>query len=228
MEKKFRFVVATRVSKELFATHTALGKSLFIYRYPFVEVDLYDTNSRGLPEIYNESIERAKDDPVILIFAHDDIYLTDFFWPDRILNGLSLFEICGLAGNKRRLPGQPAWAFVNDKGKWDQSENLTGVVGGGLGFPSVNISYFGPPFQEAKLLDGVLLAVRSEMLHAKGLRFDPRFNFHLYDNDFCRSAEQLGIKMGTIDLSLVHQSSGAYFTESWYKNFDKYLEKWGE
>jgi GT2 family glycosyltransferase len=221
-------VVATRVAESEFAQKTALGRSLNIYSYPFVEVDIYAANSRGLPEVYNQSIEQAKDDPAILVFAHDDIHLSEFFWPDRMLAGLEMFGLCGIAGNKRRLPKQPSWIMTELNGAWDQPEHLTGVIGHGPGFPPNIINFYGAPFQEVKLLDGVLLMAHSDTLHAKGLRFDQRFDFHLYDMDFCRSAEQLGVTMGTIALSLVHDSGGDFFSESWRNNFNKYLQKWGE
>jgi len=34
-------------------------------------------------------------------------------------------------------------------------------------------------------------------LDQEGAAFDPRFQFHFYDLDFCRQAEQRGLKMGT-------------------------------
>ena len=41
-----------------------------------------------------------------------------------------------------------------------------------------------PPGQEVKLLDGVMLAARSNTLAEKGLRFNPLFDLHFYDLDF--------------------------------------------
>jgi len=43
--------------------------------------------------------------------------------------------------------------------------------------------------------------------------------------DFCRSAEQLGIQMGTIPLSIIHQSYGT-LDKSWKIAYTKYIKKW--
>src|ERR1700758_1972227 len=102
---KIRFVVATRESRDNFFANTATGMSLNLYKsFPFLELDLYDSNTEGLPAVYNRSIEKAKNDPAILVFAHDDVHLTDFYWADRLANALNRFEILGVAGNKRRVP----------------------------------------------------------------------------------------------------------------------------
>src|SRR6202040_2197915 len=102
----------------------------------------------------------------------------------------------GLAGNRRRARGQASWMYLDDSFQRDQDENLSGVLGHGEGFPNLRqLSIYGEPRSECKLLDGVLLAVRSETLLEHGLRFDPRFTFHFYDLDFCRQAEQMGLRM---------------------------------
>jgi hypothetical protein len=64
-----------------------------------------------------------------------------------IFNGVKFFDIVGFAGNKRRVPFQPVWAFIDEKFTWDESKNLSGIVGHGTLFPPENISVFGAPFQ---------------------------------------------------------------------------------
>jgi hypothetical protein len=225
---KIRVVCATRKSEAEFFTHTATGRSLAVYRHPRSELRLYADNTRGLPELYNLAIEEAKRDPAILVFAHDDLHLCDFYWPSKLVSGLERFQVVGLAGNARRVPRQPSWAFVDDKFTWDAREHLSGVVGHGSGFPPKNLSIFGQPGRAVKLLDGLLLAAHSEVLHAREVRFDPRFAFHFYDLDFCRSCEQRGVSMGTWSVSVVHESGGSFGTPSWRQAYARYLEKWGE
>lgn len=193
-----------------------------------MEVNLYPENSRGLPEVYNSAIEKFKNESSLLIFAHDDIFILDFHWMQSILNGLSHFGMIGVAGNKRRVPYQPSWAFINKDFEWDAAENLSGVVGHGSGFPPDSLNFFGPPFQEVKMLDGVILAAFSDTLVKNHLRFDEKFKFHFYDMDFCRQAEVRGISMGTIPLSLIHESGGNFGSEGWSRSYQNYLQKWGE
>ena len=223
-----RFVVATRESRENFFTRTATGKSLNLYRLPFVELDVHSSNAEGLPRVYNRSIEKSKNSPAILVFVHDDIHLTDFYWADKLLHALKHFDIVGVAGNKRRLPHQPSWAFIDDKFTWDSKENLSGVVGHGTGFPPQSLSIFGAPCQEVKLLDGVFIACRSDLLIEKELRFDERFDFHFYDLDFCRQAELMGLRMGTWSIPLVHESGGNFNSPRWIDAKSRYFEKWDD
>jgi GT2 family glycosyltransferase len=75
-------------------------------------------------------------------------------------------------------------------------------------------------------MDGVFFAATSAKLKESKLRFDPQFSFHFYDMDFCRSAESLGVKMGTIPLSLIHESYGS-MDNQWYDAYRAYLQKWG-
>ena len=225
---KIKFVVATRQSIEKFWSNTATGASLAPFLCPHLEVAVYSENTTGLPQIYNNEIEQSKHEPCLLVFAHDDLHILDLFWMQQIFNGLSHFGIVGVAGNKRRLPFQPSWIFIDEKLTRDQPGNLSGIVGHGSSFPPSNISIFGPPFQEVKLLDGLILATFSETLIKNHMRFDEKFKFHFYDMDFCRQAEIRGISMGTISLSLIHQSGGNFGSEGWKSSYQKYLNKWGQ
>ena len=87
---------------------------------------------------------------------------------------------------------------------------------------------YGRPLQEVKILDGLLIAVNSDVLIKNNLKFDERFSFHLYDVDFSRQAEEKGIKMGTIPMSVIHKSSGGYVSEEWKKSCDVYFKKWNK
>ena len=146
-------------------------------------------NNEGLPTIYNRVLERARNDPAIMVFVHDDVHFCDLYWVDAILNGLHKFQILGVAGNKRRAPNQCSWAFLDESFVMDQQENLTGALFRGPDYPPRILSFFGPVGQPVKLLDGVLLVAYSKTLIDSDIRFDERFKFHFYDLDFCRQAE---------------------------------------
>lgn len=223
----FRFVCATRETASDFPTRTALGRSLAPYlRSPSVELKLFAENRQGLPRLYNEAIREAAARPAILIFIHDDVHLIDFFWGMHVMSGLRSFDMIGLAGNKRRAPRQPSWYYVDERFTRDVPENLSGIVAHGPGFPPHVISYYGPPGQQVKLLDGLFLAVRSETLLAKQIEFDERFDFHFYDMDLCRQAEARNLRLGTWTVSVVHESGGNFNTPSWQAGYARYLEKW--
>lgn len=226
--KPIRLVCGTRYSEAQFVENTALARSLKLYDHPPVQqLLLFDNNTTGLSTIYNRAIEHAKEHPAVLVFIHDDVSLCDFFWAERIREALERFDVVGLAGNTRRMPRQPSWAFSPDL-KWDKPEFLSGTVGHGKGFPCDIVSQFGPSGQACKLLDGLLLAADSERLVASGLRFDEQFDFHFYDLDFCRQAELKGMTMGTWPISVVHESGGAYGKPAWRAAYERYLRKYGE
>jgi hypothetical protein len=226
MSDAVRIVCATRETAAGFAAATALGRSLRLYS-PLCELRLFPENSAGLPQVYNTALREAAASPATLVFIHDDVHLLDFYWPTRIAHGLAKFDIIGLAGNRRRLPNQPAWRFTDAELTRDDREHLSGVVAHGRNWPADYISAYGLPGHEVKLLDGVLLAARSQTLLAREVRFDERFDFHFYDLDFCRTAELRGLRMGTWGISAMHESDGVFGSPAWRQAYALYLAKWG-
>jgi tetratricopeptide (TPR) repeat protein/GT2 family glycosyltransferase len=230
---KIRFVSATRLSTQEFFAGAPLGRSLPIYRtFPkgqVIELRLFAENREGLSTIYNTAIEESKHDPAILVFLHDDVYLSDYYWSKHLHDALEHFDLVGLAGNKRRVPRQASWMYLDGQFTRDNYDNLSGVLGHGDPFPNLKqLSVYGEPGQEVKLLDGVMMAIRSETLIERDLRFDPQFRFHFYDLDFCRQAEIKGVRMGTWAISVVHASAGMLGVDSWRSAYAQYLAKYGE
>ncbi|WP_198321897.1 MULTISPECIES: glycosyltransferase [Methylococcus] len=198
---------------------------------PLIGLELSAENTRGLPEVYNEAIDKSKSDPAILLFSHDDIQIPDIYLPNQVHAAMKHFDIAGVAGNTRRLPAQPSWyfsAFSNNRLVRDEITNLSGIVMHGNGFPECKLSYYGRPGKSVKLLDGLLLITKSDTLHKHELRFDPLFKFHFYDMDLCRQAESKNLIMGTWPITVIHGSAGDYTSTSWKESYIKYLNKYGE
>lgn len=231
--EKIRIVCASRKSQEEFLTQTALGRSLSLQVPPDVELRLFPRNPDGLAHVYNTALEEARDSPAILLFVHDDVYLDDFFWAERLRESLSRFDVVGVIGNRRRVAGQPSWFFsafdrAGEKLTKDSPENFSGTIGYGRDCRPEAINSYGPAGQAVKLLDGLFLAVRSATLREKSVRFDERFEFHFYDLDFCRQAEHAGLAMGTSAISIIHGSLGDFSGQGWRRGYDLYIEKWGD
>jgi GT2 family glycosyltransferase len=219
-------VTATRLSSDDFWSQSALGASLKrLAEGRRFSVQVATENRRALPDIYNTVIAASQAEH--LVFVHDDVWIDDIFFADRIEQGLAEFDVLGIAGNRRRLPGQPSWAFATAQMQWDERSNLSGAVGHGAGSFGP-VSRYGAAPAACELLDGVLLAARRSTLLQHGVRFDPRFDFHFYDLDFCRSARQAGLRLGTWPISLTHQSGGAFGTAQWQLKYRDYLAKWGD
>lgn len=225
--KNIRFVVATKCHKSDFYDNTLLGQCLKLYEGLY-ELDLYDLNVKGLPHVYNISIQKSAENPAILVFVHDDVYLMNFWWNTQIRDGLKHFDIIGVAGNSRRIANQPTWLHCYSDMAQVDYENISGCVGAGNGVMLPDRLWIsGPSPMEVKLLDGVFLCCDSVTLLDSQLKFDERFDFHYYDLDFCRQAEIRGLRMGTWQIPILHASAGVLNNE-WQNSKIKYFEKWGE
>lgn len=224
---KIKIVVATRENEKDFYGKTATGRSLSLYKMPALEIHTFFNNSLGLSKVYNKVIRESAHDPCMLIFMHDDLHILDYYWLQQIAHGLQHFQILGVVGSKRRVDRQSNWAFVDAEGTWDDPKNLSGIVGHGKGFPPQHLNAFGPPGQKVKLLDGLMLCAASTTLVEHDLYFDEAFDFHFYDMDFCRQAEQKNLSCGTWPISLIHESVGSAGSDAWKSSYEKYLNKWG-
>lgn len=221
------FVAATRMQEEDFWKKTLLGKRLKEWRdMPRVKIRIAFENSRGLPTVYNEAIAAA-DPSDVLIFIHDDAWLLHVDALRELWRSLRRFDLVGIAGNTRRLPRQFAWYLrQNSDGSTAlDTPHLSGAVHYGRVFDT-ELNQFGPWPAACEMLDGVFLAARVAVLRSLGLRFDERFDFHFYDLDFCRSARQKGLQIGTWPIHLLHGSKGNLADPKWHANWQKYLEKW--
>jgi GT2 family glycosyltransferase len=144
-----------------------------------------------------------------------------------VIAGLEAFDVLGVAGNRRRVPGQRAWHFVEAPGKIEDRKTLSGWVAHGKQ-PLGRITTCGPVPAECELLDGVLLAAKLRTLLDRSVRFDPIFDFHFYDLDFCRSARRAGLRLGTWPICLTHQSGGSFESPAWLAADANYVRKWGD
>lgn len=223
---KLLIVTATRVSPALFEETTLLGRSIRrLSSDGRLEVRVAADNRQGLSGVYNEQICEENREK-FLLFLHDDVWLDDCFVYERLAEALNAFDVVGIAGNVRRVPLQPAWNFVSEQPfQWDEPGNLSGVVAHGAS-PGGNLSRYGLPGQACRLLDGVFLAARCEVLLQTGVRFDERFTFDFYDLDFCRSAEAAGLRLGTWPIAVTHDSSGKFDSPAWHAGLRAYREKW--
>jgi hypothetical protein len=227
-QQKLLIVAATREAPNPFMESAPLGRSL--RRLSFdrrLEARPAFNNREGLPAVYNRQISEENREK-ILLFVHDDIWLDDCFVYDRLQEALVEFEVIGLAGNTRRLPGQPAWGFASaDPFVPENPRYLSGVVADG-DQPCGKPSRYGPPGLACLMLDGVFLAARCQTLLDSGVRFDERFAFDFYDIDFCRSAEAAGLRMGTWPIAITHASIGKFGSPAWHAGLQAYREKWDD
>jgi Glycosyltransferase like family len=226
-------ISATRHDEQAFWARSALGQSLRRLRFDErITHSIAFENKAGLSEIYNRQIRASKADN-ILLFVHDDVWINDFFLAERLLKGLETFDVIGVAGNKRRVPRQPAWIFggfdANGQFAFDDPRNFSGAVAHGDA-TSGEVSNYGEVPAACELLDGVLLAARRTTLLNARVLFDPDFRFHFYDMDFCRTARRQKLRLGTWKIAITHQSEGdgpgGNGSVEWRTAYATYLSKW--
>jgi predicted O-linked N-acetylglucosamine transferase (SPINDLY family) len=219
-------VSATKLSEQAFWSQSALGQSMRqqMDRDPRLSVSVAFENQTGLSELFNRAIEQAADD-ALLVFIHDDVWIDEPFFVSAVLAGLAQFDVIGVAGNRRVLPQQPAWPFTNLQFTWDDKSHLSGRVAHSMA-PHGQASTYGACPARCRLLDGVFMAARKQTLQDKLVRFDPQFDFHFYDLDFCRSVHAAGLTMGTWPVDLTHQSGGTFGSPRWLAMYERYKDKW--
>lgn len=208
-------------------------------------ITVRSTGAEGLSSFYNRIIE-ATEPSTNLLFVHDDVFIHDIFLQERLIEAFRRFDIVGLAGSFESDPEQPSWALAFDPDTlepigWQKDVQLSGAVShlptalveGALDAPpDPLVSLYGPTPAPCTLLDGLFLAVRTAAIgrgvaeKRPDVRFDQRFDFHLYDIDFCRSAHLAGLALGTWPILVTHASGGAFGSEAFKQAARAYLAKW--
>ena len=228
------FVCATRGARAEFESQTLLGQSLQAAGEMLpLRLCLFEHNTRPLGDCYNEALDEAGDDDV-LVFVHDDVALDDWLCGWRVQEALLHFDVVGVAGNRRCQPRQSAWWLqppADDAQPevmpWDHGQ-LSGAIRH-LGPSGPAVSHYGPMPAPVALLDGVFMAVRARTLKAAGVRFDPALSFHFYDLDFCRAATAAGLKLGTWPIAISHRSAGESMqSQAWLDSRALYWRKYNE
>lgn len=217
-------ITATRMSEAEFWINSALGQSLERIKFPKENVSASFLNEQGLPVIYNKFLSSAGDDD-LAVFVHDDVWIEDIFFEARIADGLRLFDVFGVIGNKGCAPMQPSWAYPDRSLTWDSPDNLMGAIAHG-DFPFGSILKFREIQGTCALVDGVLIAAHCGKLKQCQIGFDERFRFHFYDVDFCRTVVTAGLRLGVYPVGLTHQSGGSFEDPEWGKQYIEYVRKW--
>jgi GT2 family glycosyltransferase len=231
--RPIKLVSATQVPQALFGTATYLGRSLRRFPdslRPPVQLLCGNTGpgARGLSEIFNRAMDMT-DPGTDLVFVHDDVYLNDWFLTAHVQQALEHFDVVGLAGSSNPDLSQPSWglrfdAQLNPLG-WQPGLHKSGAVNH-FDYNCPDVTVYGPTPMRCVLLDGVFLAIRTPVIKERGVRFDARFKFHCYDVDFCRSAIEKGLRLGTWPIAVTHNSGGNYASASFKEAARLYLDKW--
>ena len=203
---------------------TLLGKSVNYHELTKpsgVELVFKTENKHGLCTVYNDILETYGKRYDVVIFAHDDITIDSINWVERTVQGLEKYDVVGVAGGSRVKTDAPVlWHLMTD-----QSTHSGIVFHPHPKIRDFNIpTVFGPRPKEVAILDGVFLAVKPKTLKEKGIKFDTVIGgFHHYDIKFCIDCKLKGLKLGTLDINIIHQSPGLTKYNEHFKYSEDYV-----
>jgi hypothetical protein len=240
--RQVRFVTATREGLAAFKATSRLYQSLS------GRADIYvcTENSEGLSKVYNRFLNREYDaftllgpgapahaDDDIAAFVHDDVEVIGNNveselnrWVDE---GFSLLGLAGTASVEVKAPSM--WHLMSPRASQsgvsvfhnahkDASGNTVNIPGQPVA------SMFGP-LREVVMLDGLFLAVALDRVDEVGWRFDEAFNFHHYDLASCIRARDLGLRLRTVFIPVVHWDTGQITEDVFSASERVFLEKYG-
>jgi Methyltransferase domain/Glycosyltransferase like family/SEC-C motif len=211
------FIVAcTRARKEKTELYRSLLK-LGTDRFLFIE-----NNRKGLSAIYNSVLDERAGRDEILIFVHDDVTIGDLFLQEKLTESFNQqnYAIAGLAGTSDFTINS------NVDVTWLQPPPYawSGAVEHVMMDGSISISVYGPTPRRCVVLDGLFLAV--DLKKIGDVRFDGQFAFHFYDLDFCLTAHEAGLALGTVNVYVTHGSEGSYSSPAFKEQQAKFRSKW--
>jgi glycosyltransferase involved in cell wall biosynthesis len=189
----------------------------------FKKVEVIEKINNGvkpLSQVYNEILEEAKTDIVVL--CHDDIYFDTTSWYYKLKTHFENtdYGILGVAGTTE-MPASGQW--------WEIRRKMVGIVNhesGGKKWTSKYSEDLGKSIRETVVVDGVFIALsKSRIKH----NFDEEFKgFHFYDIGFCFKNQIDGVKVGVIsNIRLTHKSIGQT-NEQWEENKKLFAKKYSE
>jgi protein O-GlcNAc transferase len=77
------------------------------------------------------------------------------------------------------------------------------------------------------MVDGLMMAAIPRRIREAQVQFDTQFMFHHYDIDFCRTAIDHGLRVGTWPIWLVHRAGSGEKGAEWEASRDRYVAKYG-
>jgi hypothetical protein len=175
-------------------------------------------DAHGLAEGYNRAIAAAKGD--LLIFSHDDVEVLNADFTQRLMDHMTHADLVGVAGATRVVGG--AWALAAPPYVFGQ---IAQVHPSGKHF---DVVLWGVPKRRVdgiKVMDGVFMCARRDVVEK--VRFDETTfgGFHAYDVDFTFRAHLAGFSLAVgCDLRLLHFSGGRW-DRNWKHDEDVFRAK---
>lgn len=174
------------------------------------------SSSNGICSSYNDIIDQSLKtrDLKLLILMHDDVFVLDDQWIEKILLHFNIVPTSGIAG----AVGASGITSL----KWWEGKITAGEIHETRGF-----IHLGSTRQEVEAVDGCLMALKSSTVSS--IKFDQSNfpNFHGYDIDFCFQAGAKGMKTHVIPIDIFHATKGGYGDEKAFEDANiNFQKKW--
>jgi hypothetical protein len=213
--KQIKIYTATKGKKEDCDLYKSINDS--------IEVHYEENNKESLHKVYNKFIDNARSTNVdIVVFIHDDVIINTGDFMDRVNASAQKFPVFGLAGATTCKVGTPAlWHLMSKR------QDQRGCVAHGQR-DSYCYTSFGPLNSRVLVIDGVFIGININELPVD-VRFDESYpsKFHYYDLDFSLTCNNNKVKVGVVDIPIIHASPGLTDpNDEYYKGQEYFIKKW--
>ena len=179
-------------------------------------------NKEPLTKVYNKILKESYNEKVdILIFVHDDVYINCRDFILRVKDAAQKYTVFGLAGTSSLTIKEPAlWHLMGTR------ETLKGCVAHGLTKENYVYTSFGPLNEQVLMIDGVFIGINLNTL-PKNITFDENIpsRFHYYDLVFSFDCSLDKLKVGVVDIPIIHNSPGLRDMNQEWKDGQAYFLK---
>jgi len=177
-------------------------------------------NTTPIGKVYNKAIRFALNNTIYskILFVHDDVIIEDRSFEQKVIEGLKVYDIIGLAGGSNITIKRPCLWHIMSKERY-------GTVGHFINGHWYGTT-FGPSNNRVALIDGLFIGISTDTLREKPLlRFDEKLpGFHHYDIDFCLAANERKCKIGVVPIIVTHHSPGLLsFNDKKYQTSEDYF-----
>lgn len=221
IDKEILFVCATPDDRTTFEANSTFWKSI-VGRIG-IDYQIIYSNTRGLSQVYNESLEQYGSAYDYIVFVHDDVSIEDSFVVKKLAKAHESYDIVGLAGGSYIMydPAKPPLWHLMCKYRHGAVAHPTEANG------SLTVASFGPTPSPCDLVDGLFISVKVEALAKASVKFNEDMTFHFYDLALCMNAKRAGLKIGVWPIWVVHQGLGDSFKSiSWEQCKDKFIDQY--
>lgn len=213
-------IVCSRSDLTLDAHYRNVKRTVGV-EFEYIRLD-GSAGSRGICNAYNEGVASAKGD--ILVFAHDDVFVTAPGWGEILASKFSRdpsLGLIGVAGTQHLFNGREIWTAAGMP--YLRGRVLHALDNSRQSFLTVFSSETRD--DEVVAVDGLFFAVPRSMFDR--VRFDEETfeKFHFHDMDICMQIRQTHKLIVTCDI-LVKHLSVCHTNAAWFEAAERFLLKY--